>query len=121
MASLPSYDDNVFGPPVDSGALDRAASAAGDPMLEHVTRAVAPPGSTFKLVVASADMAQPAIQPDAVIPTGGSWTLFGDTFNNWSVLPPQNLRQAIAWSNDVYFYQLAWALGPEAIVSAARQ
>ncbi len=28
-------------------------------------------------------------------------------------LPAQNLPQAISWSNDVYFYQLAWALGPD--------
>jgi cell division protein FtsI/penicillin-binding protein 2 len=121
MASLPSYDDNVFGPPVDEAALGRVSNIAGEPMLEHVTQAVAPPGSTFKLVVASADMVHNAIPPDLVIPTGGSWTLGGHTFHNWSVLPPQDLVQAIAWSNDVYFYQLAWALGPDAIISAARQ
>jgi cell division protein FtsI/penicillin-binding protein 2 len=90
-------------------------------MLQHVTQAVAPPGSTFKLVVASADMVHRAVPPGEVVPTGGSWTLYGHTFHNWSVLPPQNLVQAIAWSNDVYFYKLAWQLGPHAIASVARQ
>jgi cell division protein FtsI/penicillin-binding protein 2/cell division protein FtsW (lipid II flippase) len=121
MASLPSYDDNVFGPPVDEAGLARVSNTPGNPMLEHVTQAVAPPGSTFKLVVASADLVHHAIPPDLVIETGGSWTLGGHTFHNWSALPPQNLVQAIAWSNDVYFYQLAWALGPDAIISTARQ
>ena len=121
MASLPAYDDNVFGPPVNGQALGQLDSAPGSPMLEHVTQAVAPPGSTFKLVVASADMTHQVLAPDQVITTGGAWTLDGHVFHNWSDLPPQDLPQAIAWSNDVYFYQLAWALGPDAIASTARE
>ena len=35
------------------------------------------------------------------------------------VLPPQDLVDAIAWSNDVYFYQLAVALGPETMIDTA--
>ncbi|WP_310962527.1 FtsW/RodA/SpoVE family cell cycle protein [Nocardioides terrisoli] len=121
MASLPSYDDNVFGPPVHQRALATLSKQQGNPVLEHVTQVVAPPGSTFKLVVASADLKHPAIQPEEVIPTGGSWTLGDHTFHNWMVLPPQNLVQALAWSNDVYFYQLAWAMGPQPIITTARQ
>jgi cell division protein FtsI/penicillin-binding protein 2 len=55
-----------------------------------------------------------------VLPGGGSWTLGTHTFHNWMVLPAQNMTQAIAWSNDVYFYQLAWALGPQPIIRTAR-
>lgn len=120
MASLPSYDDNVFGPPVDARALSGLYDAPGHPMLDKVTQVGAPPGSTFKLVVAAADMAHPVVPPDQVVPTGGSWTLGNHTFGNWMVLPPQDLVQAIAWSNDVYFYKLAWALGPDRIISTAR-
>jgi cell division protein FtsI/penicillin-binding protein 2 len=121
MASAPSYDNGIFGPPVNTDALAGVSNASGHPQLQHVTQAVAPPGSTFKLVVAAADMVHHALPPDLVIPTGGAWTLGGHTFHNWTTLPPHNLVQAIAWSNDVYFYQLAWALGPEAIISTARQ
>lgn len=121
MASRPSYDDNVYGPPVDDDGLSALSSAPGNPQLEHATQAAAPPGSTFKLVVAAANQAHPAIPTDEVIPTGGAWTLDGHTFHNWSALPPQNLEQAIAWSNDVYFYKLAWALGADRIISAAKQ
>jgi len=121
MASRPSYDDNVYGPPVDDDGLSALSSAPGNPQLEHATQAAAPPGSTFKLVVAAANQAHRAIPTDEVIPTGGAWTLDGHTFHNWSALPPQNLEQAIAWSNDVYFYKLAWALGADRIISAAKQ
>lgn len=120
MASLPSYDNNLYGPPINQAALLRASQAPGAPMLEHATQAVAPPGSTFKLVVASANMRHRAIPVDEVIPTGGSYTLFGHTFHNWTTLGPQNLVQAIAWSNDVYFYKLAWALGPNNMIETAR-
>ncbi|HEY2297438.1 MAG TPA: FtsW/RodA/SpoVE family cell cycle protein [Jatrophihabitans sp.] len=121
MASLPSYDNNIFGPPVDTKALARLDRRPGHPGLEHVTQVAGPPGSTFKLVVASANMVHRVVPPHRVVPTGGAWTLGGHTFHNWSVLPPQDLTQAIAWSNDVYFYKLAWALGAAPIIKAAHQ
>ena len=120
MASLPSYDDNVFGPPVHTAALARLGQQQADPMLEHATQAVAPPGSTFKLVVAAADMRTGRVPATEVLPGGAAWTLGNHTFNNWMPLPSQTLPEAIAWSNDVYFYQLAWALGPGPIISTAR-
>jgi cell division protein FtsI/penicillin-binding protein 2 len=89
-------------------------------MLEHVTQAALPPGSTFKLVVAAAGVVHPVFPPHGAIPTGGSFTLGGHTFNNWRVMGPMNLGQSIAWSNDVYFYKLANALGPGPIIDAAR-
>jgi cell division protein FtsI/penicillin-binding protein 2/cell division protein FtsW (lipid II flippase) len=119
MASLPGYSSSVFGPPVHNRALNRLAHQPASPMLEHVTQVAAPPGSTFKLVVAAANMRQGLVPPYRTLPGGGAWTLGNHTFHNWMVLPSQNLPQAIAWSNDVYFYQLAWALGPGPIIRTA--
>ena len=115
MASLPTYDNNIYGPPVDAAALRQAREAPGHPTLEHVTQVAAPPGSTFKAVVAAAGLVHQVLPPDEVIPTGGSFTSGGHTFNNWKPMGPQNLMQALAWSNDVYFYKLALQLGPEKI------
>jgi penicillin-binding protein 2 len=120
LSSQPSYDNNIYGPPVDSAALQQVSAAAGAPLVEHVTRTAVPPGSTFKLVTATAGLVHAAIRPDQVIPTGGSFTLGDHTFDNWRSFGPQNLTQAIAWSNNVYFYKLAWALGPDALVNTAR-
>jgi cell division protein FtsI/penicillin-binding protein 2 len=120
MASLPTYDNRVFGPPIRNRALARLARQPASPMLEHVTQVAAPPGSTFKLVVAAASMRSGAVPAGRVLPGGGSWTLGDHTFGNWMSLPAQNLPQAIAWSNDVYFYQLAWQMGPWPIIRAAR-
>ncbi len=120
LASLPAYDDNVFGPPVNQSALAGASRQSGDPFLEHATQTQAPPGSTFKLVISAADVASGAVPPSRIVPTGGSFTYGGFTFHNWADLPPMDLAHAIAWSNDVYFYKLALALGADRIAEAAR-
>ena len=120
MASTPSFDNNIYGPPLDVGALQALAGAPGSPMLEHVTQAVAPPGSTFKLVVAAANQAHPVWAPNQSIPTGASFTYGGHTFGNWKPMGPMNLVESIAISNDVYFYKLALALGADALIDTAR-
>ena len=121
MASLPSLDDNLYGPPVNAAGLRAVATAPGEPMLEHVTQASVPPGSTFKLVVGSSDMVHGTIPPTQVVPTGASFTLGGHIFHNWRPLGPMDLVQSIAWSNDVYFYKLAAAMGPGPIIDVARK
>jgi cell division protein FtsI/penicillin-binding protein 2/cell division protein FtsW (lipid II flippase) len=120
MASAPSFDNNVYGPPIDTAGLQALADAPGHPMLEKATQAAVPPGSTFKLVVASAGAVNPVIPPNAVVPTGASFTLGGHRFDNWMPMGPMNMVQALAWSNNVYFYQLANALGPDKIIETAR-
>jgi cell division protein FtsI/penicillin-binding protein 2/cell division protein FtsW (lipid II flippase) len=120
LSSVPNYDANVYGPPVDNAALSRLATAAGSPMREHSAQSAVPPGSTFKLVVGTANQLHPKLPPEVPVPTGASYTLGGHTFNNWRPMGPMNLPQALAWSNDVYFYKLAVALGPDAMIDTAR-
>ncbi|MGY1603981.1 FtsW/RodA/SpoVE family cell cycle protein [Geodermatophilus sp. SYSU D00815] len=120
IASTPSFDNNVYGPPIDGAALQAVAEAPGSPMLEHVTQAVVPPGSTFKLVVAAANQAHPVLAPRQDIPTGASFTYGGHTFGNWRPMGPMDLVESIAISNDVYFYKLAVALGAETMIDTAR-
>ncbi|MDQ3947077.1 MAG: FtsW/RodA/SpoVE family cell cycle protein, partial [Actinomycetota bacterium] len=115
LASLPSHDNNAYGPPIDAAALAQARAAPGHPTLDHATQVAAPPGSTFKAVVAAANLVDPELPPDQIIPTGASFTSGGHSFGNWKPMGPQNLVQALTWSNDVYFYKLALMLGPERI------
>ena len=121
LVSRPSYDNNVYGPPIDAAALERLAKAPGHPMLNHAIQAALPPGSTFKLVMGTAGILHPVFPPDRAIPTGGSFTLGSHTFNNWRAMGPMNLVDAIAWSNNVYFYKLAHALGPDPIIDTAHK
>lgn len=119
MASLPSHDNNLYGPPVDVAGLRQAKAAPGHPTLEHATQVAAPPGSIFKPVVAAADLVAPVIPPDQAVPTGAGFAFNGHTFGNWRSFGSQNLVQAMAWSNDVYFYKLAVMMGPERIAEIA--
>jgi cell division protein FtsI/penicillin-binding protein 2 len=119
MVSAPSFDDTVYGPPLDAGALQALGGAPGSPLLDHATQAVAPPGSTFKLVMGAANQAHPVLGPYQVVPTGAEFDYGGHVFHNWRPMGPMNLVQSIANSNDVYFYRLAVALGPEAIIDTA--
>jgi len=121
MASAPAYDNNMFGPPADVDAMRRAAKADGLPFFNHVTQVAAPPGSTFKIVVAATNSVYPAVSPTEVVPTGASFTFGGHVFSNWKPLGPNNLMQAIQWSDNVYFYKLALRLGPEKIATVARR
>ncbi|RBY81493.1 penicillin-binding protein [Blastococcus sp. TF02-09] len=120
IASTPSFDNNVYGPPVDAAALQGLARQPGSPMLEHATQAVAPPGSTFKLVTAVANQVYGIYGPNQIIPTGASFTYGGHTFGNWRPMGPMDLVDSIAVSNDVYFYKLAVALGADRLIDTAR-
>ncbi|GAA4881565.1 FtsW/RodA/SpoVE family cell cycle protein [Actinomycetospora straminea] len=120
LASWPSLDNALYGPPLDEAALRAASRAPGTPTLNHAIASALPPGSTYKLVNAAANMVHPVFPPDRVIPTGGSFTYGTHTFGNWRVLPPQDMVDAIAWSNDVYFYKLALGLGPDNMIDTAR-
>ena len=119
MASPPSYDNSVFGPPVDAAGAAAAGRRAGSPMLEHVTQVAAPPGSTFKLVVAAANM-RIRSSPRSGPPDRGRLHLRRPHLRQLDAPGPDEPAAGDRVSNNVYFYQLAWARGRSAMISAAR-
>ncbi|MEU5843032.1 FtsW/RodA/SpoVE family cell cycle protein [Rhodococcus sp. NPDC047139] len=122
LASVPGYDNNVYGPPVDPVALAAQTEGSGPGrMLNHAVQTAAPPGSTFKIVTASANAASHILSPDAVLAGGASYTYGGQTFANWQPMGPNDLLGAIQWSDNVYFYQLADLVGPERIATTATE
>jgi cell division protein FtsI/penicillin-binding protein 2 len=71
-------------------------------------------------VVAAANQAHPVFAPRQVVPTGAEFDYGGHVFHNWKPMGPMNLVQSLAISNDVYFYKLAVALGPDRLIDTAR-
>lgn len=118
LASSPTYDPNVFIPPVDRQMLHQLLDHPRQALLNRALRAY-PPGSTFKLVTASAALKNRAISPHTVISCGGSYWK-GRRFGCWRAHGAMNLRSAIAASCDVYFYKAAERMGPEALQASAR-
>ncbi|AEF40103.1 FtsW/RodA/SpoVE family cell cycle protein [Hoyosella subflava] len=120
MASVPGFDNNVYSPPADLGAIQSLADAPGHPMLNKVTQIAGPPGSTFKIVVAAANAHYQALSPAYIMPTGAAYVYGGHTFRNWQPMGPHNLVQALQWSDNVYFYRLGVMLGPDRMAEVAR-
>lgn len=122
LASVPGYDNNVYGPPADLAAIAAQTEGTGPGrMLNHAVQTAVPPGSTFKIVVASANAATHVLSPDTVLAGGAAYTYGGHTFANWQPMAGNNLLGAIQWSDNVYFYQLADLLGPERMATTATE
>ncbi len=117
LASLPAYDPNAF-----AGGIDRAAYQAlvNDKLRPLQNRAIQgrySPGSTFKLVVATAALEERLITPSFRAFCPGGATFYGRYFQchlaggHGSV----DLRHAIEKSCNVYFYTLGNMLGVDRI------
>ena len=118
MVSLPSFDNNIFSEGLGE-TYTRIIEDERRPLINYAIGGLYPPGSTFKIVTASAGMAEGVITPRTVIVDEGpiylpnkffpddpsqaqefvSWNHHQD-FNHG----PLTLREAIAVSNDIYFY-----------------
>lgn len=118
MISLPSFDNNIFSEGLGE-TYTRIIKDERKPLINYAIGGLYPPGSTFKIVTASAGMAEGVITPRTVIVDEGpiylpnkffpddpsqaqefvSWNHHQD-FNHG----PLMLREAIAVSNDIYFY-----------------
>jgi len=111
IVSYPSYDPNVM---TSGGPADTIASYSrnpGRPFLDHAVQGVYAPGSIVKPLVASGALTDGLITPNTVIDDRGSISIPdpyhpGKNFiyKGWKALGPVDVRKAIAWSSDVFFY-----------------
>lgn len=123
LVSTPSYDPNAF-----SGGIKLADWRAliDNPRRPLVNKAVAgqyPPGSTFKIVVATAALEYGVVGPDHRTFCEGSVKLGKATFHCWKRGGHgwKDMLAAIEESCDVYFYDLAQRLGIDRIAEMARR
>lgn len=111
MASRPNFNPAIF---VDKAGV--SLSGLGDSAL--VNRAISsafPPGSVFKLIVASAGLETGKINLVTTYTCTGSMQVGNRQFNCWSTHGPEDLAQAIAHSCDIFFYRTGLLIGPQAI------
>ncbi len=121
MVSAPYFDNNVFSP--NSDPLLRQAVLA-DPQSPLLNRAVSgqyPSGSTIKPVVAAAALQEGVISEQTKIDTSeGKITVGPWTFPDWRVHGLSDVRQAIAESNNIFFYTVGGGHGNIAGLGATR-
>lgn len=118
LVSYPEYDPNVLsaGQPADV-----IAGYATDPRQPYLDRAVSglyTPGSVVKPIEASGVLQDGIISPDTVIQTHGFISVpnpydpkHPSIFNDWKNLGPLDIRHAIGFSSDVYFYTVGGGFG----------
>ena len=115
--SNPSFDPNLFVNGIGFSEWDKLNTDPNKPMLDRVTNAVYPPGSTIKPFLSIAGLENNIINADYSINDPGFYQLpkTKKIFMDWKKEGHGNVNiiNAIAESCDVYFYDLAYRLGIE--------
>ena len=122
LVSAPTYDANVFAGGVDRGSWRVLNSDEWRPLRNRAIAGLYPPGSTYKAFVAAAGLAEGVIDSTTVVPCLGQFRLGRRTYRCWKRggHGTVNLKQALAGSCDVYFYELGKQLGVERLARYAR-
>ncbi|WP_419317460.1 penicillin-binding protein 2 [Caulobacter sp. ErkDOM-E] len=121
MVSAPSFDANRFVKGLSGPEYKALAEYERKPLLDKAMTGTYPPGSTFKPTVALAALTA-GVDPEVRINCSGGWYYGGRTWRCWEKggHGAQNMNDAIKNSCDIYFYQVALRIGPDAIAKAAR-
>jgi penicillin-binding protein 2 len=108
MASTPAYDPNEFTTGVDAALWASLASDPRTPLMNRVIQGTYSPGSTFKVIAATAALEEGVITPATTFYCPGYLNVYNTTFhcNNPRGHGGMDLRRAIANSCNVYFYQV---------------
>jgi peptidoglycan glycosyltransferase len=108
MASVPGYDPNRV--PDDFAALNRDP---GHPVLNRTTQEAYPPGSTFKVVTATAAIDSGAVTPDSVIDGSSPRLVSGTELSNFGgeSFGPISVTDALTNSVNTVFAQLGERVG----------
>ena len=116
MVSLPAFDPNIFensGDESSSRQINALLTNALRPLFNRVIGGLYSPGSTIKPLLALAGLQEKIVTPSTTILANGSIQVYSEanpsvvyTFRDWKVHGLTDIRKAIAWSVDVYFYAL---------------
>ena len=111
IVSYPSYDPNVIANDSSPEIMEKYSANPGRPFLDHAVQGVYAPGSIVKPLIASGALTDGTITPDTVINDPGFISLPDPyhpgkkfIYKSWRELGPMDVRDAIAWSSDVFFY-----------------
>lgn len=119
MVSSPSFDPNLFVSGVPGPIYRAWMDYERRPLTDKAVGGVFAPGSTFKPVTGLAALMRGA-DPDRRITCTGGYYL-GRRFACHATHGPQDMRDAIKNSCNVYFMTLAVEMGPDAIAEVARE
>jgi penicillin-binding protein 2 len=120
MVSRPSFDPNDFAVKISRGEWNKLVNDPDKPLLNKAIQAQLAPGSTFKILMATAGW-QEGIAQNLHVHCNGGATFYGRRFGCWvkSGHGEVDLEKGIYQSCDVFFYTLAEKLGIDRIAKYA--
>ena len=121
MVSRPTFNPNDFAVRIPPSEWAQLNSDPHTPLLNRAIQAQLPPGSVFKIVMATAMLESKAIPQTFTVFCPGHAEFYGRTFHCWK---PEghgsvDLHTAITHSCDVYFYNVGKQLGIDRIYQYA--
>jgi penicillin-binding protein 2 len=123
MVSRPTFNPNDFSVRISRDEWNKLVNDEDHPLLNKAIQAQLAPGSTFKIIMATAGLQEGIAQDMKVNCTGGA-EFYGRYFKCWVVAEHRthgitDITKAIYQSCDVFFYTLAEKLGIERIAKYA--
>lgn len=123
LVSVPSYDPNDFVTGVSNRVWAKLRDDPRKPLINRAVAAATAPGSTFKVITASAGLDSGLITPAETVYCSGMIRLgrWPKRCHKHSGHGSVSMVRAIAASCDVFFYRLGQRLGPDTLASYARR
>jgi penicillin-binding protein 2 len=111
LTSYPEYDQNLVTKGEDTEAINALFNSKEKPFLDRAVSGLYTPGSIVKPIMALAALHEKIISPEKQILSTGSISIPNpydknnpSIFRDWKALGWMNMRSALAFSSDVYFY-----------------
>lgn len=127
MSSLPSFNNNQFAGGIPTKLFARLNNDPGTPLLDLATQGVFAPGSTYKLITATAALQTGVANASRTIDDTGQIQPCPScpVFHGWKPggLGQMNIISALSLSSDIYFYTVAGgnpAIGPMPYIGGTR-
>jgi penicillin-binding protein 2 len=122
LVSLPGYDTNLFTHGISKEHYARVLNDPDRPLLNRAIAGQYAPGSTFKMVTATAGLQEGKITANTMLACPSYINVNGWIFHNWASynLGQMNVAKALATSCDTFFYQVAAMVGDVTLAKYAR-
>lgn len=113
LVSYPSFDLNSLSSGISKAELDELSTNPNHPFFNRAISAAYPPGSTFKLITASAGLSEGVVDQNLTIFDNGYIQIGAFIFRNWNTSGhgEVNMKRALQVSNDTYFYTVGGGYG----------
>jgi penicillin-binding protein 2 len=121
MASYPNFDPNIFVPALSSDDWNRLSSDPRKPLLNRAVAQHQPPGSVFKVVTTLAAMSAGSFDPHRTVVCDGRYQIGNVVYNLPREHGTVSFLDAIAYSYNTYFFELALNTGRDALITTARK